>query len=215
MAFTQITNMTDVYVMYTNESDPQRFHSFSFYSNGLEALGAGHYCSKAPDFSTLGFTAGANATLLVIYKLEESSQQYYYQCADVSLVETATYTSPDDYVCGNYTGTLEESSGDSLTGGHSSGSETSAAVPSSTGTSADVANSDASVSSSENDGLSAAAGGGIGAAVTLVVVAIGLALAAFAGYLQFGKKRQGARGPTGDDASSSSGVPTMKQAGRA
>jgi hypothetical protein len=218
VAFTQISNLSSVNVLYTNETDPRRFHAFSFYSNSLDALGAGHYCSKGPDFASLGFQSGDNATLLVIYQLG-GERQYYYQCADVSLVDVASYTAPDDYVCGNYTGLLQEaSSEDSLGGGNSSSygggqgsssNETTTGTETSTGS--DAANSDASAagsSSSSDSGLSAAAGGGIGAAVTLVVVALLLAAAFFTGLFSFGKKRTAA---TGDDASSSSGVPTMKQ----
>jgi len=216
VAFTQISNLSSVNVLYTNETDPRRFHAFNFYSNSLDALGAGHYCSKGPDFSSLGFQAGDNATLLVIYQLGEE-RQYYYQCADVSLVDVASYTAPDDYVCGNYTGLLQEASSDeSLGGGNSSsygghGSSTESTSGSETTTGSDAANSNAAAagsSSSSDSGLSAAAGGGIGAAVTLVVVALLLAAAFFTGLFSFGKKKPHA---TSDDASSSSGVPTMKQ----
>lgn len=206
-------------MLYTNETNPTRFHQFKRYAGSLTDLGAGHYCPESPDFGSLGFKAGDDATLLVIFQLGSEST-YYYQCADVNLIETSTFVEPTGTVCGNYSSTFEvatkeeEVGGSQYDGGHPAvnGSAVSiAGVPTSTASvSTDTAGSgsDFGSSSSSDSGMSAAAGGGIGAGVTIVVIALIAAVAAFTGLISFGKKKASVR----DDSSTSSSVPVMKQA---
>ena len=157
----------------------------------------------------MGFKAGDNATMLVIFQLAADSP-FYYQCADVSLVETSLYTAPtDQYVCGNYTATLQEAQGQDFGGSEQyAHSGVAGFSPSATPSASAAANTATIASSNSSDGISAAAGGGIGAAVALVVAALLLALAFFTGFVSFGKKRSAVRP---DDASSESGYPVMKQ----
>lgn len=71
VALIQQTDATNVNILWTSESDPTLFHSFSTYSNSILDIAAGHYCQDAPDFSSLGFAEGDNATLLVIYQVSK------------------------------------------------------------------------------------------------------------------------------------------------
>lgn len=75
IALVQQTDAQNVNILWTSESDPTRFHSFSTYSNSIREIGAGHYCQGAPDFSTLGFSEGDNATLLVIYQVSKKDKR--------------------------------------------------------------------------------------------------------------------------------------------
>lgn len=204
IALLQLANARNLNIMYTNETNPDRFHAFGSYTNSIVDIGPGHYCAEGPDFGSLGFEAGDVATLLLIYQLDEA-ETYFYQCADVSLVETASFVAPE-FTCGNYTSTLQiASEADSLkidpiepgTGvmpsdhpaiGDATPSST-AGVTAQTPSTSSGSNESNNNSSSSSSGLSAAAGGGIGAAVAIAVL-FGLAALAYgAGYVRFGKKR--------------------------
>ena len=194
-------------------TDPTRFHQFRQYAGSLTDLGSGHYCPESPDFASLGFQAGQDATLLVIFQLGDDST-YYYQCADINLVEATSFVEPTGLVCGNYSATFdvaskeEEIGGSQYDGGHPNVNGTSvsiAGVPAATGSTGNVSTNNVA---SNDSGLSAAAGGGIGAGVAIVAIGLLAALAAFTGYITFGKKKVVLR----DDSSSASSVPAMKQA---
>jgi hypothetical protein len=217
VSFTQLTDVHNVNILYALESDPDAFHDFSTYSNSLTSLGAGHYCSSGPDFSSLGATVGQDVTLLAIYQLDSSSRDFFYQCADIRLVDSTSFTQPE-HVCGNYTSTLDvASTADSLKLNGDDYTEASAGttyqdnhpvVGNETSTSTDSASDSASSSPSSSSGLSPAAGGGIGAAVAIVVLAALAAAAYFAGYVRFGKQEK--KKPTGDNVSETSSFPNMK-----
>jgi hypothetical protein len=216
VSFTQLTDVHNVNILYALESDPDAFHDFSTYSNSLTSLGAGHYCSSGPDFSSLGATVGQDVTLLAIYQLDSSSRDFFYQCADIRLVDSTSFTQPE-HVCGNYTSTLDvASTADSLKLNGDDYTEASAGttyqdnhpvVGNETSTSTDSA-SDSTSASSSSSGLSPAAGGGIGAAVAIVLLAALAAAAYFAGYVRFGKQEK--KKPTGDNVSETSSFPNMK-----
>ncbi|WVQ81874.1 hypothetical protein IAT38_004001 [Cryptococcus sp. DSM 104549] len=222
IALTQQTEAENVNILYTNEANPTKFHSFSTYSDSILEIGAGHFCQKAPDFAALGFKEGDDATLLVIYQLSGSSG-FYYQCADINLVSATGFTTTEQYVCGNYTSTLDVASDEESlhlgndastnytssstgSGSHSnSSSSTTSSVVADASSTAGVAGAGAeSASSSSDSGLSAAAGGGIGAGVTIFVVAVLAGLLWFSGLLRFGRKKVQLQA---DHDSVSSGVP--------
>ncbi|OCF32822.1 hypothetical protein I316_05458 [Kwoniella heveanensis BCC8398] len=207
IALTSRAQVDNVNILWTNESDPTRFHSFSTYAHSLLDLGAGHYCQSAPDFASLGFNEGDDATLMIMYQLENSTTDYYYECADIKLVAADGFRASQQYVCGNYTSTLNEASEDESmkVGSTKSSSTTSAPVSVASETSSA---SESESSSSSDSGISAAAGGGIGAAVAIVVIAVLAAGAYVAGYVRFGKKQPVV---LADHASDSTGVP-MKMA---
>jgi len=217
LSFTQLTDVHNVNILYALEANPDQFHDFSTYSNSLNSLGAGHYCSSGPDFSSLGATAGQDVTLLAIYQLDNSSRNFFYQCADVRLVDSTSFTQPE-HVCGNYTSTLDVASADeSLQLNGDDFTEASAGntyqdnhpVVDEDSASTDSASDSASSSSDSSSSLSPAAGGGIGAAVAIVVLAALAAAAYFAGYVRFGKKQKTI---TGDNVSETSSLPNMKTA---
>jgi hypothetical protein len=212
-----LTNVHNVNILYALEANPGKFHDFSTYSNSLNSLGAGHYCSSGPDFGALGATAGQDVTLLAIYQLDNSSRNFFYQCADVRLVDSSSFTQPE-HVCGNYTSTLDVASADeSLKLDGADFSEASAGnadyqdnhpVVEGDGSSSSTDSATDSTSSSSSSGLSPAAGGGIGAAVAIVVLVALAAAAYFAGYVRFGKQQK--KRATGDNVSETSSMPNMK-----
>jgi len=156
-------------------------------------------------------------TLLAIYQLDSSSRDFFYQCADIRLVDSTSFTQPE-HVCGNYTSTLDvASAADSLKLNGDDFTEASAGttyqdnhpvVSNETTTSTDSASDSTSASSSSSSALSPAAGGGIGAGVAIVVLAALAAAAYFAGYVRFGKQEKNK--PTGDNVSETSSFPNMK-----
>lgn len=211
----QETAVDDLNFLWYKGSNPTKFHEFSTYTNTIADIGAGHYCGHAPDFSSLGFVDGDVATLLLIYYLD-GQKEWYYQCADVKLVETSSYVKTADYVCGNYTSELEVASeADSLqlNGGSSLTSATMPAdmVHPTTGAAAAAASVTGSSSSSSSvntdSGLSAAEGGGIGAGVTFGVIALILAALYATGRVHFGRRNA----PVSLDSSSSSSSLPIKQ----
>lgn len=217
MSFLQLTDVHNVNVMYALEANPDKFHDFSTFTNSITSLGAGHYCAPGPDFASLGGSVGQDVTLLAIYQLDNSSRNFFYQCADVKLVESAGFTQPQ-HTCGNWTTNLDVASaddslklnGNDFTNADAGNSgymdnhpEVDGVDTSSTGSSSD------SSSSSSSSSLSPAAGGGIGAAVAIVVVAALAVAAYFAGYVRFGKQQK-KRNVTGDNVSETSSMPNMK-----
>ncbi|KIR50935.1 cytokine inducing-glycoprotein [Cryptococcus gattii Ru294] len=210
IALVQKTDAENVNILWTAESNPTLFHTFSTYSNSILEVGAGHFCQGAPDFSSLGFSEGDNATLLVIYQLA-GADTYYYQCADISLVSNAKFTTDEQYVCGNYTSELEiASSEESLHLGNTTAAENSSGDSGYTGTASTSSGSTNPHVSSSSSGskLSAADGGGIGASVTIFVVAVLAGLLWWSGLIHFGRKK---RAVMHDHESVSSGVPTKER----
>nr|XP_031858178.1 uncharacterized protein CI109_006420 [Kwoniella shandongensis]KAA5525250.1 hypothetical protein CI109_006420 [Kwoniella shandongensis] len=221
IALTQQTDLENVNILYTNQSNPTKFHAFNSYSDSILNISAGHFCQQAPDFANLGFQVGDDATLLIIYQLE-GVERYFYHCADINLVESSGFNAPVSYVCGNYTSTLDVASdeeslhlGSDSNSNSTSGSHGTSATTSSTGTgtgsSSGSAASESAVASS-GSGISAAAGGGIGAAVTIVVIALLLVGAYFARWITIGAGTFGRKNNIvlndGDHSSvSSAGVP--------
>ncbi|WWC58873.1 uncharacterized protein I303_101418 [Kwoniella dejecticola CBS 10117] len=200
ISLTSKTLLDNLNVLWTNETDPTRFHAFSTYTNSLTELGAGHYCQPGPDFASFGLKAGDDVTLMLMYNLEDNADNYYY-CADITLTSAQGFTPSENYMCSNLTSSIQEaSSQDSMKVGQTSSSSesTSSEIPQATS-----ADSSQTAGSSSN-GLSAAAGGGIGASVSIVVVALLVAAAYVMGYIRFGKKKQVI---LGDHASDSTGIP--------
>lgn len=216
MSFLQLTDVHNVNILYALEAQPDKFHDFSTFTNSITSLGAGHYCAPGPDFSSLGGTVGQDVTLLAIYQLDETSRDFYYQCADVRLVESAGFVQPE-HTCGNFTTNLDVASGDDslklngddFTEASSGNSGYTDNHPVVNGTDDGVAATDSSSSASSSSTLSPAAGGGIGAAVAVVVLAALAAAAYFAGYVRFGKQQK-KRAVTGDNVSETSSMPNMK-----
>ncbi|WRT64409.1 uncharacterized protein IL334_001341 [Kwoniella shivajii] len=204
ISLTSRTLVDSVNVMWTNETDPTRFHAFSTYADTLKELGAGHYCQPAPDFTSLGLKEGDDVTIMIMYQLN-GTETYYYDCADINLVPTIGFVASQSYMCGNYTSTLEVASDDESLHLNSNGE--SAVASSSTPTGAATSQATAASSSEaslSNSGLSAGAGGGIGAGVTIIVLALLGAAAYILGYVRFGKKKSIV---FPDHASDSTGLP--------
>lgn len=220
MSFLQQTDVHNVNILYALDGNPDKFHDFSTYSNSLNSLGAGHYCSPGPDFSSLGASAGQDVTLLAIYQLDNSSRNFFYQCADIRLVDSSSFTQPE-HLCGNFTTNLDvASSDDSLklngddftdaSGGNSGYTDNHPVVGDDADSTSTTSNGDSSSSSSSSSSstLSPAAGGGIGAAVAVVVVAALAAAAYYAGYVRFGKQQN--QRATADHMSETSSLPNLK-----
>ncbi|XAO24262.1 hypothetical protein I312_103058 [Cryptococcus bacillisporus CA1280] len=167
IALFQKTEAENANVLWTAESNPTLFHTFSTYSNFIVEVGAGHFCQGAPDFSSLGFSECDNATLRIA-----GADTYYYQCADISLVSNTKFTTDEQYVCGNYISELEiVSSEESLHLGNTTASENSSGSSGYTGTASTSSGSTNPhfSSSSSRSKISAADGGGIGASKRVVM----------------------------------------------
>jgi len=207
VSLTQSTNIDNLNILWYKGDNPTKFHSFSTYTNTITDIAAGHYCAPGPDFTSLGFSSGDLATLLLIYSLD-GQETFYYQCADVELVDTASFTEPS-FVCGNYTSELKvASSEDSLKlGTDMVQAMGTGMVHPSTGAAAAAtaaANANSNSHSAKSSGLTAAQGGGIGAGVTLAVVALLLGALYAVGRVHFGRRQV-----TLDDSSSTNSI--MKQ----
>lgn len=124
-----------------------------------------------------------------------------FQCADVNLVETNTWVAASEYECKNFTrstqtrgnGNTAAVSADAPAASGNSGSSSSGSGPS-TGT----------LNSTSESGISKAAAGGIGAGVTLAIMAAIVAVLAFTGFVSFGKKNT-RKAPTATEAGRNDG----------
>jgi hypothetical protein len=166
---------------------------------------AGHVCAKGPDFASLGFKAGDDATIMVMYQADGpprrgTDKRWQYLCADVKL--TDSWTQPADYGCNNV-GDIRLAQSDEVM------NLTISSDPNQNGKkkggSGDAQAATAEISSS---GLSSAEAGGIGAGVTAGVFLLALGALFAMGY-RFSKKSK--RTHVHDDASSTSSYP-VKQA---
>lgn len=73
IALTSSTALTGVNLLWDDEANPTKFHGFHTFTNSLNKLGAGHFCTKGPDFGALGKTVGQDITLLMIYQVRSLS----------------------------------------------------------------------------------------------------------------------------------------------
>ncbi|GAA5888068.1 hypothetical protein JCM6882_000271 [Rhodosporidiobolus microsporus] len=114
----------DITISYTTGSDDTGFqplipvldHSFT-----------GSKCFDSPDLSSIGASVGDVLTLQLTY-VASAANSTFYQCADINVVEAATYSRPE-FTCANVTASTQTRS----QGGNSSASASeSAAAPSST-----------------------------------------------------------------------------------
>ncbi|KAM0746483.1 hypothetical protein T439DRAFT_383913 [Meredithblackwellia eburnea MCA 4105] len=81
----------DLQFRYSTSSNPTNNSDFHDLLPQIPAVYGGHHCYAAPDFATsFGLAAGQNVTLQVVY-----------ECADVTLVETANWVAPEGYYCIN------------------------------------------------------------------------------------------------------------------
>lgn len=236
---TQVTDADNINFLYAPEAEPTRFHAFATYTNTVLDIGSGHYCGTGPDFASLGLKAGQDVTLSFIYQVSlvpsdfvftdvksiqlthhqlDGSKTYYYQCADITLVEASSFVRPQ-YTCGNYTETLQVASkedslqmsaipADKTTGVNPHTTSVSGIAPLETGSSPSASAEAASSSS----GLSAGAKGGIGAGVAVfALLLIGGAVYFFRNKSRKNKKLQQAHQVQRDDASDVDSVQRMKQ----
>lgn len=165
-------------------------------------LSAGHYCSNAPDFASLGFKAGDKATLMIMYQNDGPpgkgfNKRWNFQCADVKLVDN--WVEPSDFMCGNIGNETRVASTEQTMDVTIS--------PTSMANQRAAANAAAAAASS---GLSAPEAGGIGAGVAIGVVLLALGALWASGLVRFGRKNNV---HLHDDRSSVSSVP-VKQVSR-
>ncbi|KAI5477177.1 hypothetical protein MNV49_006621 [Pseudohyphozyma bogoriensis] len=92
----------DVQIRYSTKADPTKNSDFKELVPTQNELYRGHYCFNiSTDFASVdGVAAGAPMTLQVIYKAGVDDTTLY-QCADVNLVDAATYTMPHGLYCIN------------------------------------------------------------------------------------------------------------------
>ena len=129
----------------------------------------GTSCNQAPAFEDLGFAVGDLVTLSTVSHGGPQNATFY-NCADIRLVSSDNFTTTANTTCTNTVTTRKTS-------------------PTSSDDAEEQAEIDAAAAAAEAKKLTAAEGGGIGAGVTLGVVAMALGGAAYLGYVSFGKKR--------------------------
>ncbi|WVQ71857.1 hypothetical protein IAR50_001399 [Cryptococcus sp. DSM 104548] len=201
LSFNSLTVAADISVLHVAQINPVSFHSWTESGVDIEDMSPGEFCASAPDFGS-SYEAGDQLTMIIMYQLYGDKTDYY-DCADITLVETSNYTAPS-YTCSNTSTLLTMGSSVSSTTGQNNdvyadgtSSSTSSTVTVTT-----------TAGSSTGSGLNAAKGGGIGA-VCGVVFAAALIGAAYAlGYLRFSKKRdRGALRLSHDNDSMRSDIP--------
>lgn len=210
VSLTQLDSIDNMTILWTKGDNPTRFHQFATYgANTVKDISAGHYCTQGPDFKSLGLNPGDDATMLVIYKLDgQKSKNTYYHCADITLVDPGQWVKPNNYVCGNFSETIDVASDkDSLHLTGNEGTSGLAAPNDDAHANMDGSNNDAhtigtssadsAVTTSKGSKLTNAAAGGIGAGVTVAVFLALLGLLFAMGRLHFGKRNVAL-----DDASS-------------
>jgi hypothetical protein len=177
----------------TSATDPTTLDEFTPLASNYSSLSYGLSCTDAPDFAAAGLTAGTNVTIALEYtygsvRVQQLTllsltiaQQHAYQylsCSDVRdtkdrhqvslIVAQVTLVDPSEWqkslVCIN------------------------AMVPQAQALAMTNGTSNAVFSLHSDSGLSATAGGGIGASVTLVVIGAVLAALLAMGLLSFGRK---------------------------
>ncbi|KAM0749344.1 hypothetical protein T439DRAFT_357703 [Meredithblackwellia eburnea MCA 4105] len=103
----------DVILSYSTSSNPTSAQFTQFASLG-DVSSAGYRCVSAPDFSSMGLSAGQEITFQVAYQNSDDSKRY--QCADVTLVAAEDYFVSTSFTCSNSSGLLSSSNPSSSRG---------------------------------------------------------------------------------------------------
>ncbi|KAK9895630.1 hypothetical protein P389DRAFT_170341 [Cystobasidium minutum MCA 4210] len=166
----------DFQLMYSTNADPQSVDDFQTIST-ISKLYPGTSCMQAPNFASLGLSAGAPVTFLTSFTTGPQKTRVY-QCADVNLVEAANFVATMEYECRNFTSSTQTRGGGNT-----------AAVSSDKAEATQASSTVQFTGSSADDSkISKAAAGGIGAAAAIAFVAALLAVLGFTGFVSFGKK---------------------------
>ncbi|ODO10905.1 hypothetical protein I350_01504 [Cryptococcus amylolentus CBS 6273] len=182
LSFNSLTVAADISILHVAQINPVSFHSWTASGVNIEDMSPGEFCAPAPDFES-SYEVGDQLTMIIMYQLYGDKTDYY-DCADITLIETSNYTAPS-YTCSNTSSLLTMASSVSTSAGqdksvYANGTSSSTSSSVTVTTTAGVSN---------GSGLSAAKGGGIGA-VCGVAFAAALVGAAYAlGYLRFKKNR--------------------------
>ncbi|WVQ82758.1 hypothetical protein IAT38_004890 [Cryptococcus sp. DSM 104549] len=189
LALSLIKDMEDVQISYARLADSGSRSSFTALLPNVSHIYVGTSCNNGGDFSSLGFSAGDELTLAVVGRGGPNNLTFY-NCADIKLVDSSSFTTSVNYTCYNTVTTTA------------------------TGAKGDTTESASASAEASSSSLSLAGAGGIGAGVTLALLFAIIGGTYFAGVWSFGKKRQQRRSPelplTHDDKSSvnSLGKPT-------
>ncbi|GAA6047978.1 hypothetical protein JCM3770_006453 [Rhodotorula araucariae] len=142
---------------------------------------SGSQCFNAPDFASLGAKAGDTVTLQVTGQTGPQNTTVY-QCADITLVDTASFVKTETYTCANVTASTQT---------RGNGSSASKSVSTATAVAA------TGKKSGDDQPVSPLGAGFIGAAVALVLAALIVSGAYFAGVAKFGSRAKLARANQG------------------
>lgn len=166
---------------YSTNADPQSVEDFTRIGGDFEVQHRGTTCLSFPDMAAAGLTAGQNVTLQM--RWEAGPRNYVgYACADVTLVETPADVSPINYTCTTtYLSTQTRGNANPELTKLREAAASESAVESA------KAMADA-IWRYGPSGVSAPAAGGIGAGVTLAVVALVLIAGWATGAVAFGKR---------------------------
>ncbi|GAA5888070.1 hypothetical protein JCM6882_000272 [Rhodosporidiobolus microsporus] len=156
---------------YSISSNPSSLSDFQPAIPVLEQSYSGSKCFDAPDFTSFGASAGDLATLSITYTAGKDKASFY-QCADVVLVDAASYVSESEYTCANVTSSTQTRGSDSAS---------SSSVSSSSSGSSSSSNKD-------DQPVSPIGAGFIGAACAIVLCAVLATGAVYAGFAKVGSR---------------------------
>lgn len=174
-----IDNLNFLYGAQTSDDD-YKFQTYG--EKTVVDMSAGHYCGAAPDFGALGYKAGDDATILIMYQADGpprkgTDKRWQHICADIKLVDTAAFAQPQGLMCANAANELRIANQDEVMNytvspdsGRAKGGN--AAVSTST------------------DKFTDAEAGGIGAGITAGVFLLMAGALWAMGRLSFGKKKR-------------------------
>lgn len=189
LSFSQAKDVNNVGFYYSRSAEPLSIADFEpMFSTNVSELYGGESCYTAPDFATLGASAGDPLTLMISYQ-SGPARTSFYQCADVTLVNNFNPANVN-VECRNITlstQTMRDSAALSVSVEEASASQTA------------NAGSSGSSSTSSDSGLSTAAAGGIGAGVTLAVLAAIAGVLLALGKLSFSKRSTASTHEAGND----------------
>ncbi|GAA5996954.1 copper acquisition factor BIM1-like domain-containing protein [Rhodotorula paludigena] len=154
-------------------------NDFQTYTSAREHVYSGNQCFESPNFASLGMQAGDTVTLQVSGQTGPK-RTTVYQCADIVLVADDQFVQTETYTCRNFTASTQ-------TRGDQNPSSSAVSASSNSG-------------SSNDQPVSPVGAGFIGAAVAVVLCAVLVAGAYFAGVAKFGSRSKLAALPTANSA---------------
>ncbi|GAA5912053.1 hypothetical protein JCM6882_002018 [Rhodosporidiobolus microsporus] len=180
----------NIQISYSLSSNPTSTSDFQPLIPVHDYSYSGSKCFDAPDFAALGAKAGDLVTLNVNYQTGPQ-RNTFYQCADIRLVDTASFVASSEYTCANVTTSTQ------TRGSQSSSSAVSSASKGS--------------SSSNDQPVSPLASGFIGAGVAIAAFIAIAVLAIATGFAKVGSRSKVAGVAAANSAAHTVPVPAYER----